>query len=76
MKYVLITGAYGGMGLKTTQKLASEGFTIFALDKQVGPAEENVVPIQTDVTDVESIKKAFNKIKTFTNELFAIIHFA
>ena len=35
MKYVVITGAYGGMGYKTTMMLASKGFTVFALDKAV-----------------------------------------
>lgn len=76
MKYVLITGAYGGMGQKTVKKLTSEGFTVFALDKKVGQAEDNVIPIQTDVTDVESIKNACEKVQSVTDELFAIIHFA
>ena len=35
MKYVLVTGAYGGMGYKTVKQLASKGFTVFALDKKV-----------------------------------------
>ena len=76
MKYVLITGAYGGMGYKTVKELASKGFTVFALDKKVGGAEENVIPIETDVTDVESIKNAYEKVKSTIDELFAIIHFA
>lgn len=76
MKYVLITGAYGGMGHKTVKELAGKGLTVFALDKKVGQAEENVVPIQTDVTDAESIKNAFEKVKSVTDELFAIVHFA
>ena len=76
MKYVLITGAYGGMGYKTVKALAEQGFTVFALDRKVGEAEENVLPIQTDVTDMESIKAAFEKVKEVTDELFAVIHFA
>ena len=76
MKYVLITGAYGGMGYMTVKALAGQGFTVFALDKKVGEAEENVLPIQTDVTDIESIKAAFERVKGITDELFAIVHFA
>ena len=52
MQYVLITGAYGGMGYQTTKMFARQGFTVFALDKKVKEPEENVIPIQTDVTDL------------------------
>ena len=76
MKYVLITGAYGGMGYKTAQALAGRGFTVFALDKKVKDPEENVIPIETDVTDAESVKKAYEQVKAQTDELFAIVHFA
>ncbi|MBQ8320510.1 MAG: SDR family NAD(P)-dependent oxidoreductase [Clostridia bacterium] len=76
MKYVLITGAYGGMGYATVKELVERGFFVFALDKKVGQTEENVLPIQADVTDVESVKRAFDKVKAVTDELFAIIHFA
>ena len=76
MNYVVITGAYGGMGYETVKMLAGQGFTVFALDKNVKEPEENVIPIQTDVTDVESVKKAFERVKEMTSELFAIVHFA
>ena len=76
MKYVVITGAYGGMGYQTAKLLAGQGFTVFALDKAVKEPEENIVPIQTDVTDLESIKQAFERVKEMASELFAIVHFA
>ncbi len=76
MQYVLITGAYGGMGYQTVQTFAKKGFTVFALDKKVKDPEENVIPIEADVTDVESLKNAYKKVQAVTNELFAIIHFA
>ncbi len=76
MKYAVVTGAYGGMGYKTVQELARSGFTVFALDKKIGEAAENVVPIQADVTDIESLKNAFETVKTVTDEVFAVIHFA
>lgn len=76
MKYIMVTGAYGGMGRKTTDLLKKQGFCVFALDKTVGDAEENVIPLQADVTDAESVKSAFEKVKTITDELYAIVHFA
>ena len=76
MKYAVVTGAYGGMGYKTVKALAGAGFTVFALDKNVGQAEERIVPVRTDVTDAESVKSAFESVKTVTDELFAVIHFA
>lgn len=76
MKYVLITGAYGGMGYKTVKELASRGYTVFALDKKVKDPEQNVIPIEADVTDVKSVKEAFSIVQSITDKLFAIVHFA
>ena len=76
MQYVLITGGYGGMGYATAKVLASRGFTVFALDKKVQEQEENIIPIEADITDAESIKNAFATVKSVTNELFAVVHFA
>ena len=39
MEYVLVTGAYGGMGRKTVEPLKAQGFCVFALDRTVGDAE-------------------------------------
>lgn len=76
MKYVLITGAYGGMGYQTAKALSRQGITVFALDKKVRDAEENILPIESDVTDVASLNTAFERVRAVTDELFAIVHFA
>ena len=73
---ILITGAYGGMGKATAKMLRDSGFRVFALDKTVGEAEENIVPIYVDITDEQSVINAFEQIQKETDELFAIIHFA
>ena len=39
-------------------------------------AEPNVIPIETDVTDAGSVRRAFERVKAETDELTAIIHFA
>ena len=76
MKYVVITGACGGMGQKTVQRLAQQGYSVIALDKTVGSPMENVHYIQADLTDEESVKNAFSKTREITEHLYAIIHFA
>lgn len=76
MKYVLITGAYGGMGYRTAKLLAEKGFTVFALDKKIREPEKNVIPVETNISDAESVARAFSVVKTQTTELYGIIHFA
>ena len=76
IKSVLITGAFGGMGRATAEFLKNKGFRIFALDQTVGDAEENIIPIQADITSEESIRAALETVKSYTEHLFAIIHFS
>ena len=76
MKYVIVTGAYGGMGKKAVELFASSGFTVFALDIKIKEPTHNVIPILADVTSIESLALAFEKIKSVTDKVFAIIHFA
>ena len=76
MKNIVITGAFGGMGYATTKILAKSGYNVFALDRKVREAEENIVPIETDVTDTESIEHAYESIKSKVDEIYAVIHFA
>ena len=73
---VLITGAYGGMGKATAKALKDRGFRVFALDRTVGDAEEDIIPLKADITDEQSIKDAFAVISGMCDELYAIIHFA
>ncbi len=73
---ILITGAYGGMGEATAKMLSDRGFRVFALDKAVGKAEGNIIPVQADITDEQSVINAFEFINKETHSLFAIIHFA
>lgn len=76
MKYVLVTGAYGGMGKATVQALKQKGYGVFAADKTIGEEEENVYPLQVDVTDPQSVQNAVDKVRAVTDTLFAIVHFA
>ena len=76
MKYVIITGAYGGMGYAALTALKDKGYFIFAIDRRVGEAYENVMPIEADLTDAAAVERAFDKVKSVTDEVYAIVHFA
>ena len=76
MKYVVVTGAYGGMGYQTVKFLVDSGYTVFALDKVVKEAEPNVIPIEVDLTNYNSVENAFSIVSSKTSEIFSIIHFA
>jgi L-ascorbate metabolism protein UlaG (beta-lactamase superfamily) len=54
MKDILITGASGGMGKAVVDLLKNE-YRIFALDKKIGESEDNVVYIECDLTNEESV---------------------
>ena len=68
MKYVLVTGAYGGMGYQTVKLLSENGYTVFAFDKNVYEKEENVIPIKVDLTDKQSVQNAFEEVKKITDK--------
>ena len=76
MQSILITGASGGMGKATVNQLKKQGFRIFALDRKPTEAEENVIPVTADLTDPESVEKAVETVRAYTDSLYAIIHFA
>lgn len=76
MKYVLVTGAGGGMGKATVQALKASGYAVIAMDMLPMAAEENIFPIQADVTRDESLGQALLQLRGITEELYAIVHFA
>ena len=76
VKDVLITGAYGGMGRATAELMAKQGYRVFALDRKVGEARENIIPIEVDVSSEESVSAAAENVRKYTDSLCAIVHFA
>ena len=76
MKSILVTGAYGGMGKAAIALFKKEGFRVFALDKRVEEKEENIIPIEADITSEESVKEALALVSSQTDTLFAIVHYA
>ena len=76
MKYVVVTGAYGGMGYAAVKALKECGYYVFALDRAVKEAEEGIMPIEVDLTDSMAVMSAYEKVKEVTDEVYAIVHFA
>lgn len=76
MKYVLVTGAYGGMGKATVKNLIQKGYKVFALDVSAKEDQENVIPIKADITRSEDVLLAFETVKKHTDSIYAIMHFA
>ena len=77
MKYVLVTGAFGGMGKAVVNLLVKKGFKVIAIDKNVEPSTENIISIKTDLTSSSDVDNAFLTVKNVVNDkIFAIIHLA
>ena len=75
-KYVLVTGAAGGMGKAATELLVSRGYFVVALDKRLPEGRDGVLPLVCDITDEKSVLSAFEKTRELTGTLSGIIHFA
>jgi len=78
-KFVLITGASSGIGRACTEYLALKGFKIYAgarkkVDIEALNRIPNVIGLNIDVTNEQSIQDAFNFVKNENSGLFAIIN--
>lgn len=76
MKSVLITGAGGGMGKAAVKLFEQSGYRVFAADILPCEGRDNVIPLQMDVRDENSVKEAFKKASETVDELYAVIHLA
>lgn len=77
MKYVVLSGFSGGMGLSTAKKLSENGYFVFGLDIKA-PKEEipNTKYIQTNLRDSDSVNNAFKEISKEVKSISAIISMA
>lgn len=79
-KYVLITGASSGLGKETAKVLAEDGFGVFAgfrkeEDKiELEKLNSNITGVYIDVTDKESVEKAYLEISEKTDVLYALVN--
>jgi len=78
MKYVLVTGAFGGLGSAVTALLAERGVTVFAVDlaasvRAGGSRPPNVVAIEADVTRAESVEGALSEVRRCADGLDGVV---
>ncbi len=74
-KDILVTGCCGGMGSAICKKLIEQNYRVFGIDKKITCENtENFLTFECDITSSVSVQETFNKIKTKTESLFAIIH--
>ncbi len=82
MKYVLFTGATGGLGEVCVKALSeSSRWTVFAAGTNVQKLQElgrlpNVIPLQMDITDDSSVLAAKKAVEEQTERLDSIVNFA
>ena len=74
--YILVTGAFGGMGRASVKHFSELGYTVFALDINGDSEEESIIPIKADVSSQDSVLSALTEVKRYTEKLDAIVHFA
>lgn len=79
-KYVLITGAAGGIGKVTTNYFASRGVVVFACDINEHDLNsfksERIISILMDIAEVTSIEIALKKVRKITNHIHGLINIA
>ena len=77
MKYVVLSGISGGVGLATAKELTNNGYHVFGLDiREPKEKLKEVTFIKTDLRDLKSVQKAFKEVNKSNKELDAIISVA
>ena len=77
MKNILITGCAGGMGFATCNLLLDKGYNVYGLDYKKPQEEFNWQFCMCDLTDMKSVKHAFEEISVQLDSSFdAIVHLA
>lgn len=80
-KTALVTGAGGGLGHATVERLVAKGWKVFAADISTDMLrssmhDPDVVPVVMDVTSNESIESAYDAVASQTDRLDGIVNFA
>ncbi|MGB5374400.1 MAG: SDR family NAD(P)-dependent oxidoreductase, partial [Polyangiales bacterium] len=80
-KTALVTGAGGGLGHATVERLVAGGWKVFAADiskdlLRDSMHDPDVLPVVMDVTDSQSVQSAYDAVACQTGRLDGIVNFA
>ena len=74
-KYVLLTGANGGIGKQILISLLENNYKVISLDISGSNIKElDTTFIKCDVTNKEDILKAYEEVKNITPSLYSVIN--
>ena len=75
---ILLTGASSGIGYDTAKDLAAAGHTVYGAARRVEKLEElrpfGIIPLQLDITDEDSVKKAVETIIAEQGRIDALVN--
>jgi NAD(P)-dependent dehydrogenase (short-subunit alcohol dehydrogenase family) len=70
----IVTGAGSGIGLEVARKLNDQGAKVFGFDLHAGDMQEVATFIECDISNPESVKKAFAEFATQSKSLDILIN--
>ena len=70
----IVTGAGSGIGLEVARKLNDQGAKVFGFDLRAGDLQEVATFIECDISNPESVKKAFAEFATQSKTLDILIN--
>lgn len=74
-KYVLLSGANGGIGQKILKTLLDNNYKVIALDISDSNIKDlDICFIKCDISKCEDLLNAFNIVKNMTSSLYAIVN--
>ena len=73
-KYILVSGAYGGLGISTVSKLLSNGYKVICVDKVIKTPNENTINFEVDITNKDSINNIYEELVSMNIKLYSIVN--
>lgn len=82
--YILITGAFGGMGKSTAEYLAKKGYNLILVDIRIDEEfhgelkniNDNIEIFKIDISNSLEVKKISESLETHSKKLQGIVHLA
>lgn len=75
MKYVLVSGASGGLGVAVRDNLLKNGFFVIGADiVKDETVKDNFISFKVDLTKEDELKELHDEVKKITPKLYAIVN--